>query len=265
MVGVEPEDCPIPQATAHTHSSCWCCPSLPLGSHLPSPGKACRSAGESSQPSCCPVVSSPAAKSPGASFCCISFLFHCGLGCCGCMGGQCIAPSWQAGVEIPGGNWVWESDSDAEGGGGRREIWFLSTRGGKERGESPQHFVAGMFSLLRLLKGSEHKAGRGMVTSVRDSPYLELLLLQPWIWALLRHRNYAMSTAVFWKQLLLRRNKSTGAKSALWGNVTSSQEHCHKCSAMLTQQVSYLEISLPVHCVGNSQLQWAHGERVWKS
>jgi len=72
------------------------------------------------------------------------------------------------------------------------ELQLLSTRDRKERG--PTTFLqAGMLSRP---PGNDHEVGSGMVTWLRDSPYLALLFPQPFFWAVLRHRCDALSTAV---------------------------------------------------------------------
>lgn len=59
------------------------------------------------------------------------------------MDGQCIAQSRQAGVEIPRGNWVWEVDSDAEGGeeGEATGVRCGSCQLTRGKREGLQHFV----------------------------------------------------------------------------------------------------------------------------
>lgn len=66
-----------------------------------------------------------------------------------------------------------------EGEANRSEMWLLSAEEREERGSTA--FCRQACSASSVLS----KAGLGTVSPVRDSPYLELLFLQPWIWALL--------------------------------------------------------------------------------
>lgn len=213
----------LPHSPSHTlHSQLLLVlPSLPLGSQLPRRVWANRSAGESSHPSCSPRVSSPVAKSSGGSFYCIFFLSHCGLWCCRCMGGQCIAQSWQAGVEIPGsgigsGSLTVMLKEGEEGEANQREIWFLFTGERKERGEGQEHFVGRHVQPPQTSQRQwpQGRTGHGEGLPLPRDAFPTALDL-----GTAKTQKPCCEHNCFLKALLLfRRDKNTGAKFALWRN-----------------------------------------------
>lgn len=206
---MEPEDSfPKPP---HTHSSCWCCPSLSLGSQLPSTIWVNKSSGESFHPSFCLISlfsSSQIIQGP-ASIVFFSYLTVVLGAVDACLGSALLSPGRLVG-RFPGGNGSWSltvmlKEGD-EGEANLSELKLLLAKERKER--RPTTFCRQACLFFSVFS----KAGPGMVTS-GDSPYLELLLPTALDLGTAKTQKPCCEHSCFLEALLLlRRNKSTGAK-----------------------------------------------------